>query len=160
MEMRMKIIDGARALFLAGTLIAGSAMAALATDSVNQIDGIALHGFDPVAYFVQKKPLKGDPGIATEYKGVTYEFHDANNLALFKQNPEKYLPQYGGFCAFAVANGAKADVDPYAYAINDGKLYVNFSVEKRDEFQKKVSDYIGKADHNWPAVEPQEKIYR
>lgn len=156
----MKLRNTVHALVLTASMVIGSAVTSIAADIINQVDGVALHGFDPVSYFVQKKPLKGDPGLAAEYKGVTYEFHTAANMALFKQNPDKYLPQYGGFCAFAVANGAKADIDPYAYAINDGKLYVNFSVEKRDEFQKKTPEFIRKADHNWPAVQPQEKIYR
>jgi len=156
----MNVGNTIRVLFCAATLVAGSAIAAVAADAVNQVDGVALHGFDPVSYFVQKKPLKGDPALAYAYKGVNYEFHSAENMALFKQKPEKYLPQYGGFCAFAVANGVKADIDPYAYAINDGKLYVNFSVEKRDDFQKKAAENVGKANHNWPTVEPLEKIYR
>lgn len=156
----MKFSNTLRVAFCAATITVSSALAAIAADKVNQVDGVALHGFDPVSYFVQKKPLKGDPALASSYKGVTYEFHSAENLAAFKQSPEKYLPQYGGFCAFAVANGVKADIDPYAYQISDGKLYVNFSVEKRDEFQKKTGENIGKANHNWPTVQQSEKIYR
>ncbi|POR50827.1 YHS domain-containing (seleno)protein [Bosea psychrotolerans] len=156
----MNFMKTMRTLACAAALTGASAVAAIAADSINQVDGVALHGFDPVAYFVQKRPLKGDPEITYQYKGVTYEFHSAANLALFKKSPDKYLPQYGGFCAFAVAAGAKADIDPYAFAINDGKLYVNFSVDKRDSFQKKVTENVAKANGNWPKVEPQEKIYR
>jgi YHS domain-containing protein len=156
----MNFMKTMRMLACAVALTGASAVAAIAADSINQVDGVALHGFDPVAYFVQKRPLKGDPELAYQYKGVTYEFHSASNLALFKKSPDKYLPQYGGFCAFAVTAGAKADIDPYAYAINDGKLYVNFSLDKRDSFQKKPTENIAKANGNWPKVEPQEKIYR
>ncbi|MFA6964530.1 MULTISPECIES: YHS domain-containing (seleno)protein [Bosea] len=156
----MNFMKTMRMLACAAVLTGASAVAAIAADSVNQVDGVALHGFDPVAYFVQKRPLKGDPEITYQYKGVTYEFYNASNLALFKKSPDKYLPQYGGFCAFAVAAGAKADIDPYAFAINDGKLYVNFSLDKRDRFQKKATENVAKANGNWPKVEPQEKIYR
>ncbi|MDR6830794.1 YHS domain-containing protein [Bosea sp. BE271] len=147
-------------LACAVALTGASTVAAIAADSINQVDGVALHGFDPVAYFVQKRPLKGDPEITYQHNGVTYEFYSASNLELFKKSPEKYIPQYGGFCAFAVAAGAKADIDPYAYAINDGKLYLNFSTDKRDSFQKKPTENVAKANGNWPKVEPQEKIYR
>ncbi len=121
------------------------------TPSFNTTYGLALRGFDPVAYFKVNKAQKGLPNITTSYEGRTYEFATEENKAAFLAEPQKYVPQYGGFCAYAAANGYKADVDPHAFAINDGKLYVNFSDHFRDEFQKDAKGNVTKANANWTA---------
>ena len=146
------------ALVLA-TLIAPSVRAESAGD-VNQIDGIALHGFDPVAYFTQNKAVKGEPKLTAVHQGVTYEFASKEDQAAFQANPEKYVPQYGGFCAFATSKGVKADIDPHAFAINDGKLYVNYSERALQAYQEDVKGNTEKANHNWPDVAKQSKIIR
>ncbi|WP_407050945.1 YHS domain-containing (seleno)protein [Methyloraptor flagellatus] len=148
------------AYVLAAAVLVGAAVPAFAGDAQNLIDGVAIHGFDPVAYFVQKKPLKGDPGIVATYKGATYEFASAENKASFEKDPEKYVPQYGGFCAFAAANGAKADVDPHAYVVRGGKLYLNFSEAKNQVFSEKFGELSVAADRNWSSVKGQDKVYR
>jgi YHS domain-containing protein len=127
---------------------------------INQIDGLALHGFDPVAYFTQNKAIKGEPFLTASYQGVTYQFASKEDQAAFQANPEKYVPQYGGFCAFATSEGVKADIDPYAFAINDGKLYVNYSDKALQAYQADVKGNTEKADHNWPEVAKQSKIIR
>ena len=141
-------------------VLAGTSVPAWAGDAQNLIDGVAIHGFDPVAYFAQKKPIKGDPGLTVAYKGATYEFASAENKAAFEKNPDRYVPQYGGFCAFAAANGAKADVDPHAYIVRDDKLYLNFSEAKNRVFADKFGTLSVAADHNWPSVQSQDKVYR
>jgi len=154
--MRHFVIRAAATALTLATL----AVPALAGPAKNLVDGVALHGFDPVAYFVDHKPTKGDPSIASTYDGATYEFASKEHKALFDAAPAKYVPVYGGYCAFAVTEGIKADIDPYAYAINDGKLYVNFSVEARDAFQANVADNGHKAEANWPKVQKLDKVYR
>jgi len=156
MEMPSKMISMVSAALVLATLIAPSARAS----DVNQTDGLALRGFDPVAYFTQNKALKGEPQLTTVYKGVTYEFASKEDQATFQGNPEMYVPQFGGFCAFAVSKGAKADIDPHAFAINDGKLYVNYSERALQAYQKDIKGNTEKADHNWPEVAKQSKIIR
>ena len=157
--MPSRIISTASAALVLATLIAPSVRSESASD-VNQIDRIALHGFDPVAYFTQNKAVKGEPQLTAVYKGVTYEFASKDDQAAFQANPEKYVPQYGGFCAFAVSKGKKADIDPYAFAINDGKLYVNYSERALQTYQGDVKGNTDKADQNWPDVSKQTKIIR
>lgn len=92
---------------------------------VNTGDGIGLKGYDPVAYFVNEQPVKGDERYSAVWKGVTYRFATPENLDRFKTAPEKYLPQYGGYCAYAMSLNRIADVDPHRWAVVDGKLYLN-----------------------------------
>jgi YHS domain-containing protein len=153
------MISAACAVLVLATLIAPRVRAEEASD-VNQIDGIALHGFDPVAYFTQNKAVKGDAQLTAVYQGVTYEFVSKEDQAAFQANPQKYVPQYGGFCAFAVSKGAKADIDPHEFAINDDKLYVNNSGRAQKLFVEDIKGNIEKADHNWPDVAKQSKIIR
>lgn len=127
---------------------------------INEIDGVALHGFDPVAYFTQNKAVKGSPQHLAHYNGVTYEFASKEDQAAFEAAPARYAPQYGGFCSFAVTEGIKADIDPHAFAINDGKLYLNYSEGARDSFQADVRANTSKAEENWPSVSAQSKILR
>ena len=146
------------AVLMLATLIAPGVRAESAGD-VNQIDGIALHGFDPVAYFNQNKAVKGEAQITAEYRGA-YEFASKEDQTAFQANPAKYVPQYGGFCAFAVSKGVKADIDPHAFAINDGKLYVNYSDKALQAYQQNVKGNTENANHNWPEVTKQSKIIR
>ena len=136
-------------LFLA---IAGSASAG--TDSpvpaVNADQGIGLKGYDPVAYFISGAPIKGSEQYSFARKGVAYRFASAKNLEKFKADPEKYLPQYGGYCAYAMSLDRIADIDPSRWAIVNGKLYLNngFVAEKLWSLNK--SGNIVSADRNWP----------
>jgi YHS domain-containing protein len=159
MEMPSRIITTAGAVLALAMLTAPGVRAESAGD-VNQIDGIALHGFDPVAYFTQNKAVKGEAEFTAQYKGVTYEFASKEDQATFQANPAKYVPQYGGFCAFAVSKGVKADIDPHAFAINDGKLYVNYSEKALQAYQGDVKGNTQNANHNWPDVAKQSKIIR
>jgi YHS domain-containing protein len=159
MEMPSRIITTAGAVLALAMLTAPGVRAESAGD-VNQIDGIALHGFDPVAYFTQNKAVKGEAEFTAQYKGVTYEFASKEDQATFQANPAKYVPQYGGFCAFAVSEGVKADIDPHAFAINDGKLYVNYSEKALQAYQGDVKGNTQNTNHNWPDVAKQSKIIR
>jgi YHS domain-containing protein len=132
--------------------IPGSALAA--SDSpvpaVNAKEGIGLKGYDPVAYFTNGAPTKGLEQYNFAWKGVTYRFASAENLDRFKADPAKYLPQYGGYCAYAMSLDRIADIDPSRWAIVNGKLYLNngFVAEKLWSLNK--SGNIVSADRNWP----------
>ena len=133
---------------------------ALAADAVNVVDGLALRGFDPVAFFIQKQPVMGSPQFTAVHEGATYEFANADDKAAFEADPAKYLPQYGGFCAAATSHGRKVDADPRQFTINHGKLYVNYNHEANEAFQKDVEASIKAADEKWPEVKTVEDVIR
>lgn len=113
----------------------------------------ALKGYDTVAYFTEHKPVKGDAQFISEYKGVDWYFSSAKNLALFEKNPEKYAPQYGGYCAWAVAEKrAFAPADPHQWAIVNDKLYLNYDADIKSKWDKAPADFIHKADQVWPQM--------
>lgn len=98
-------------------------------------NGVILKGYDPVAYFTQKKAVKGSSKYQSTYQGATYYFSSAPDLATFKKNPSKYVPQYGGFCANGVKNNRLTDADPTVFFIVKGKLYVCASAAAEKEFR-------------------------
>jgi len=102
-----------------------------------------------VAYFTQKKAVKGDPKFQTTYEGAIYYFSSAADLATFKKSPSRYVPQYGGFCANGMANKQSADIDPNVFFVLKGKLYVCASPEAEKEFRSNVPANVQKADQNW-----------
>lgn len=112
----------------------------------------AIKGYDTVAYFTESKPVKGSEDFSFNYKGATWLFSSAENLALFKQNPEKYEPQYGGYCAYAVSQNTTASIKPELFTIHDGKLYLNYSKSVNDKWLKDKESYIVDADKNWPTL--------
>jgi len=154
--MRWRLISTASAALILATLIAPSVRADSASDVNGQVGGVALHGFDPVIYFTQNKAQIGSPKFTAMHHGVTYQFVSKEDQAAFEANPEKYVPQFGGFCAFAASVGVKADADPHDFAIVNGKLYVNNNDKAQQLFQKDVAGTIGKAEHNWPEVAKQQ----
>lgn len=118
-------------------------------------EGVGLAGYDPVAYFPEggSKPARGLINISHQYEGVTYRFSSPENLNRFKQNPGKYLPAYGGWCAWAVAElGKRVDIDPESFVIKDGKLYVFYrdpALDTRGLWQKDVAGFIQRGDMKW-----------
>jgi len=131
-----------------GSAVAGSSPAPVA--SVNSTDGLALKGYDSVAYFTDGHPTKGEEHYSFQWKGVTYRFASAENLQRFKAEPEKYLPQYGGYCAYAMSLDRIADIDPYRWAIVGGRLYLNNGFIAQDLWSLNRSGNIASADRNWP----------
>ena len=113
----------------------------------------AIQGYDPVAYFTQSKPVKGEKEFSFEHAGQYWYFASAENLELFKSNPEKYAPQFGGYCAYGMSRGYKAKTEPDAWTIVEGKLYLNYNTDVRDNiWNEKQSEFIEKANANWPTV--------
>lgn len=113
---------------------------------------LAIFGTDPVAYFTQGQAITGQPEHQHEWGGVIWQFVSADHLELFSQNPEKYAPQYGGYCAWAVSQGAKAPSDPQAWSIVNGKLYLNLNQTIQARWEKNAESHIAQADENWPAI--------
>lgn len=112
--------------------------------------GVALDGYDPVAFFTDSKPVNGDPGISATHAGATYFFASQRHKTLFESNPEKYVPQYGGYCAFGVSVGALFPVDINTWQIRNDKLYLNLNPAILAEFNKDLDGHVAKANRNWP----------
>ena len=146
-----------RAALAAMTLFAILALAgpALAKSPINKTfwGGLAIEGYDPVAYFTLGKPTQGKEKFSFEWKGAAWRFASAKHLQLFKAAPEKYAPQYGGYCAWAVAQGGGvAGIEPARWRIVNGKLYLNYDKEVQKKWEKDIPGNIKKADQNWPKV--------
>ncbi len=118
----------------------------------NSVTGIAINGYDPVAYFNENMPVEGRVEHSHSWNGATWYFSSAENKAIFKAKPDKYAPQYGGYCAFAVSYGSTATTVPEAWSIVDNKLYLNNSLGVRSRWNTDQQGYIQKADKNWPNV--------
>lgn len=116
----------------------------------------AIHGYDPVAYFKESKPVKGDKKYSLSWNAATWYFTSQQNLEIFKMNPQMYAPQYGGYCAYGLANGHKAPTDPQAWLIADGKLYLNYNKDVQKSWKAKQSEYIQTADKLWPELKDKE----
>jgi YHS domain-containing protein len=116
-----------------------------------KVDGVALGGYDATSYF-SGAPVEGDAAVTQDWQGVTWRFASAANRDLFVANPEKYAPQYGGFCAYAAAKGSLAPGDPLAWTLHKDKLYINLSPAIRDTWSKDIEGYVAKGDANWPGL--------
>ncbi len=113
---------------------------------------IAIYGYDPVAYHTENRALLGSSDISARWGGVDWHFNSINNRDLFVSDPTRYAPQYGGFCAFAVARNAIADIDPDAFSIVDDKLYLNFSRSVKRRWDRDRDQNILLGDRNWPEL--------
>ncbi len=116
------------------------------------VKGIAVGGYDPVAYFTEGKPMQGSRDITLEHEGATWRFASAANRDAFKADPSKYAPQYGGYCAWAVSQNYTAKGDPNAWTISNGKLYLNYNKSVQSTWEKDIPGHVKKGDTNWPTV--------
>jgi YHS domain-containing protein len=113
----------------------------------------AIKGYDSVAYFKEKKAVKGLNSYSHEWGGATWNFSSKENLEAFKTTPEKYAPQYGGYCAYAMKDGKKVNIDPNSFDIKDGKLYLNYSKSVQKKWKAEAPDFIKKADTAWNKID-------
>ena len=143
-----------RKLFL--SLIAGAlALPALAqTKSLLNLDktGLAIQGYDPVAFFTDNKPVKGKAELGLRHNGALYYFSSKANRDAFKADPVKYEPEFGGYCAYGVSRGKLVEIDVEAFQIVDGKLLLQYSKGVRDDFNKDTKGNLAKAKANWPGL--------
>jgi len=121
---------------------------------VNEKGGLAIKGYDPVAYFTEARAVKGSPAHAYAWNGATWRFASAEHRDAFAAAPVKYAPRYGGFCAYGVAQGYKVDIDPEAWSIVDGVLYLNYSQSVKRDWLEDTNGFIAKADAAWPGLAP------
>jgi YHS domain-containing protein len=122
-------------------------------DAVNQSrKGIAAKGYDVVAYFTQSAPVKGQEQFRHSWNGATFLFASAANRDAFAKSPEKYAPQFGGYCAWAVGHGYTADIDPEAWRIVNGKLYLNYSKDIQKKWMQDQDKWIMEGNRNWPSL--------
>ena len=141
----------ARALvYLAVLLIVGAGFAH--AQALNLELGVAVHGHDAVAYFSENRAVAGAREFAHQWMGAEWRFASAANRDAFAREPEKYAPQYGGFCAYAMAGGYRADIDPAAFTLVDGRLYLNANLRTRERWARDIPGNIAKADRNWPRL--------
>jgi YHS domain-containing protein len=149
-----------RSLLFAAVFAAASVSTNALAGEFFEHDGLALRGHDAVAYFTDKKPVKGTAKYKAEFKSSTFLFSSQANRDAFIADPSKYAPQYLGFCAFGVAGGYKAATDPGAFTVVGGKLYLNYNRDVQKQWGADIPGFISKANKNWPTVQAQTKVIR
>ncbi len=139
---------------LAVVLLLASPTPVLAKSEVNKsfLGGVAISGVDAVAYFTDAKAVIGSSKFSHQWKGAEWRFKNAANRAAFAKTPGKYAPAFGGYCAWAVSQGYTASIDPEAWTIHEGTLYLNYSKNIQKQWVQDISGNIAKGRRNWPGV--------
>ena len=154
----MKVAATTKAMILAAIAVAGVVAAApvafaekpaIYTDFLSDV---AVGGYDPVAYFKDGKPVRGDKAFSTRYMGAEFRFATKTNLDAFLKQPTAYAPQYGGYCAWAASQGYTAKGDPKYWKVVNGKLYLNYDGNVQKKWEADIPGFITKADMNWPQI--------
>ncbi len=150
--MRQVLVAWFSTLFL--MMVAAGAVHAASKDAVykSSWSGVAINGYDPVAYFSEGKAVEGSDSFTHTWNDAIWRFASAESRDVFAANPEAYAPQYGGYCAWAVSQGYTASTDPEAWRVVDGKLYLNYSKGVQKNWEEDAPGNIAKADTNWPKV--------
>jgi YHS domain-containing protein len=142
-----------RMVFVFGMAAALPLWAAGSADPINKDKGgVAIQGYDPVAYFTQSKPVKGSSEFTHQWMNSTWWFSSAEDRDEFARTPEKYAPQYGGYCAYGVSRGHTVTFDPEAWTIIEGKLYLNYSMGVKKTWSEAIPKHIEEANQNWPGL--------
>ena len=148
--MRTMAFRAAMALLLPLLLAASPARALDPVDST--LLGVAIDGYDPVAYFTEGRPVEGDSAHTHSWQGATWRFASAEHRDRFAADPDRYAPQYGGYCAWAVSQGYTAGGDPEAWTLHEGKLYLNYSKSVRANWAQDIPGNVVAGDRNWPRL--------
>ena len=143
-------------LFTTAMLFIGLIATSIAAERINTLEkeglfgyepnGVAIRGYDTVAYFTKGMPVAGNDTFTTQWSGATWKFSSQEHLDLFVAEPEKYAPQYGGYCAYGVAQESLVKIEPEQWSIIDDKLYLNYNSKLNKEWKKDMADYINQAD--------------
>ena len=120
--------------------------------STSWFGNLAIEGYDAVAYFTENRPVKGDKKYELEWEDAKWRFSSAENLTAFREDPERYAPQYGGYCAWAVSNGDTAGIDPSQFSVVDDKLYLNYNTNIQQKWLDERDKRIEMADELWPTL--------
>jgi YHS domain-containing protein len=115
-------------------------------------NGLALQGYDPVAYFSENKPVKGQAEITATHNGATYRFASKDNKAAFESSPDRYEPAFGGYCGYGVSVNKLAPIDPTAFQLIDGRLVLQYDHDTLEHFNKDQAGNLKKAEMNWPGL--------
>jgi len=153
LSRRNLIIGGAVSVLGAGALYKAIEPEEFAAEPIFTQDGVAIRGTDPVTYFSEGKPVTGSAEYTTDWNGATWHFASAENRDLFVGDPERYAPQYGGFCAWAVAEKGKLySTQPKNWSIVNDKLYLNYNNNIQAKWEKNISGFITEGDRRWPEI--------
>jgi YHS domain-containing protein len=140
----------------AGALVVGAFLALSSTARAQAVNvdaaGVALSGYDPVAYLADSAAVMGSAALIASHDGATYRFASVAHRDTFQADPARYVPMYGGYCAYGVANGHKVKIDPEAFRVLDGRLYLNYSKGVQAKWIKDIPGNIAAAERNWPAL--------
>jgi YHS domain-containing protein len=145
-KMKAIITSIAAMMLLSASCLAGEVV------NVSGASKIAVSGYDPVAFFTDSKPVNGSPSITAEHRGATYFFANEEHKKLFTEDPDKYAPQYGGFCAFGVGLDKLFPVDINTWQVREGKLYLNLNSDILQKFNADFEGNVAKAEKNWPRL--------
>jgi YHS domain-containing protein len=148
----LTLVAGALALAASSAVMAAPPINTLKPSLFGGRTDTAILGYDTVAYFTDGKPVKGLDALVTEWKGAKWKFASQEHLDLFKANPDKYAPQYGGYCAYGVAVDNLVKIEPDKFRIVDGKLYLNYDAEVQEKWLKDIPGYIRQADAKFPSL--------
>ncbi len=151
MEIFNPFAKSLKTLVLVSGMLVSSLSFATVTTSTDE-NGVILAGYDTVSYFTKDAPVQGYSGISSVYNGAIYHFASEENRDLFKANPSKYAPQYGGFCAFGTTISKKIPINPTQYEVIDGKLFVQSSAKAFELFQPEKANKIITANKNWDVI--------
>tara|TARA_R110002073_G_scaffold116520_5_gene254977 strand:- start:145 stop:534 length:390 start_codon:yes stop_codon:yes gene_type:complete len=126
----------------------------MAVDEINTtfFGNLAIEGFDAVAYFTEQRAVEGSKEFEMSWMGANWRFSSAANLGAFRDNPERYAPQYGGYCAWAVSQNDTAGIDPTQFTVYNGKLYLNYNKKIGTRWQADKDGFIIDADRYWPQL--------
>jgi YHS domain-containing protein len=140
-------------LIVLATLNPVAAQSSLRTDINTDATGLALGGYDPVAYFTVGKPIPGDASITAAHDGATFRFSSIANRDAFFKEPARYVPAFGGFCAYGVSQGYKVKIDPTVFRVIDGKLYLNYDASVGKKWNAQSASYIRDANAKWQELQ-------
>lgn len=143
-----------RSILLSTLLALFFPLAGNAVEAVNKtfFGSLAIEGYDAVAYFTDGKPVQGSKEYEHSWRGAIWRFASAVHRDAFAADPEKYAPQYGGYCAYAVAKGTTASIDPTQWTVHEGRLYLNYDRKIQATWLEDKAGYIAKANENWPRM--------
>lgn len=151
---RLSRSAAAAAIVAGGLLVTGTADAA--EINATRFGKVAIKGYDAVAYHLEGKPVEGSKDFTFDWMGATWRFASSEHRDLFAGDPERYAPAYGGWCAYGVSKGGLYDIDPKAWTVHEGRLYLNYSLEVRDTWLEDVGGFVAKADARWPDLSKKE----
>ncbi|MFQ3209085.1 MAG: YHS domain-containing protein [Colwellia sp.] len=152
-DILMNITALIKSVAIATTLAISSVSFAADISVSTDANDLAIYGYDAVSYFADSKATKGNQKYTATYKSAIYQFSSAENRNSFKQSPEKFVPQFGGYCAMGVALNKKLETDPTAWKVVEGKLYLNLNTAVQKKWSTDISGYITTADRVWSGIQ-------